>query len=93
MKIKQERNEAVEQAAEERIQELEIARKIEEKPIEAARKDRQLTMELNKQRLAGSILHQQLHGTTTEGQDNGRNQTLLTFDPTHIAQFSRRMSE
>jgi hypothetical protein len=61
LKIQQQRNVAAEQAAEEeRIQQIESARKMEEKRIEAARKDRQLTMELEKQRLTGSLLRQQL---------------------------------
>ena len=83
LKIQQQRNEAAEQAAEEeRIQQIESARKMEEKRIEAARKDRQLTMELEKQRLTGSLLRQQLQGESTDGQDNGRNQTLPNFDTT-----------
>ncbi len=83
LRIKQERNEAAEQAGEEeRIQQIESARKMEEKRIEAARKDRQLTMELEKQRLTGSFLRQQLQGESTDCQDNGRNQTLPNFDAT-----------
>jgi hypothetical protein len=83
LKIQQQRNVAAEQAAEEeRIQQIESARKMEEKRIEAARKDRQLTMELEKQRLTGSLLRQQLQGESTDGQDNGRNQTLPNFDTT-----------
>jgi hypothetical protein len=61
LKIQQQRAEATERAAEEeRMQQLETARKAEEIRIEAARKDRQLQMELEKQRLSSDLLRQQL---------------------------------
>ncbi|KAK4006405.1 hypothetical protein OUZ56_011559 [Daphnia magna] len=47
-------------AEEERMQQLETARKAEERRVEAARKKRQLQMELEKQRYTGSLLRKQL---------------------------------
>lgn len=61
LKIQQQGVETTEPAAEEKhIQQLETTKQAEEKRIQEARKDRQLQMELEKQRLAGELLRQQL---------------------------------
>lgn len=74
LKIQQQRAEATERAAEEeRMQQFETTRKAEENRIEAARKDRQLQMELEKQRLSSNLLRRQLADeTAVDGDETGK---------------------
>ncbi|EFX63990.1 hypothetical protein DAPPUDRAFT_334727, partial [Daphnia pulex] len=81
LKIQQQRAEATERAAEEeRMHQLETARKAEEKRIEAARQDRQLQMELEKQRLASDLLRQQLADENdVDGDETGKTADKQSF--------------
>ncbi|XP_057380662.1 uncharacterized protein LOC130703059 [Daphnia carinata] len=83
LRIQQEKAEALQQAEEEERRkqfelgkmQLEIARKAEEKRVEAARKERQLKMELEKQRYTSSLLRKQLADELAETEETDEIET------------------
>ncbi|KAI9558500.1 hypothetical protein GHT06_015288 [Daphnia sinensis] len=98
LRIQQEKAEALQQAEEEeriklfemarkaekeRIEKLEIARKAEEKRVEAARKERQLQMELEKQRYTSSLLRKQLADELADAEETDEVETS-GFDKTDV---------
>ncbi|XP_057376527.1 putative GATA zinc finger domain-containing protein 25 [Daphnia carinata] len=91
LRIQQEKAEALQQAEEEERRkqfelgkmQLEIARKAEEKRVEAARKERQLKMELEKQRYTSSLLRKQLADELAETEETDEIETS-GFDKTDV---------
>ncbi|KAK4007040.1 hypothetical protein OUZ56_012195 [Daphnia magna] len=71
-------------AEEERMQQLETARKAEKRRVEAARKERQLQMELENQRYTGSLLRKQLADELAVADETDEMETSGCLNPSVV---------